>query len=115
MGRQQVKIWRRRAAKKMKQLAIRAGVDPLRFDGQVNATEGWVPDWVCVTFGVNSGQEQVVRQGSGENGWIGFEDRGGKINLAVHVLTEDKRKELDLEGYFEGDNEIADTFDRGQT
>lgn len=99
LGRQQVKIWRRRAAKKVKAMAL-AGAGP-GIEDRIGRDIG-LPDWVCVHVGqlpAAIDTNEQVQKVSQE--FVGFQRNTDSVTLAVHILTEDRREELDLEGYWD--------------
>jgi hypothetical protein len=100
LGRQQVKIWRRRAAKKVRALAL-AGAGA-GIEDKIGHNFG-ISDWVCVHLGdmPSAGESFEAQTVQPNEGFIGFDTMANRVTVAVHILTEERRSEIDLEGFWE--------------
>jgi hypothetical protein len=98
LGRQQIKVWRRRAAKKVRAMALAGAASG--FEEKIGRDIG-LPDWICINVGSIPAAPGAVKQSRNiPEGFIGFDQDIDKVTLAIHVLTEDRRAELDLEGFW---------------
>jgi Ribosomal silencing factor during starvation len=99
LGRQQVKVWRRRAAKKVRAMAL-AGAGP-GIEDRIGRDIG-LPDWVCVHVGeIPATADVEVQSQSTTQDLTAFQRNTNTVTFVVHILTEDRRLELDLEGYWD--------------
>jgi Ribosomal silencing factor during starvation len=97
LGRQQLKVMKRRAAKKIRAMALAGATG---FEDRIDRSIG-VPDWVCVHLGsVPAAPGSIVTVQKTREGFIGFDDNANSVTLVVQILTEERRAELELEDYW---------------
>lgn len=106
LGRQTIKVWKRRAAKKARALAL-AGAGAGGIDDRI----GWkiaLSDWICVNVGNLPAAPGAVKVKKIQEGFVGFDSTSDKVTVVVHIMTEERRKELNLEGFW--NNKLARRF-----
>jgi len=59
--------------------------------------------------GVSPGAEAAAAgEGAQADKWIiGFDDSAGTVTLVVHIMTEQRREEIDLEGFWRSQLELS--------
>jgi hypothetical protein len=93
LGRNELKI---RLRRRMKKLRVMAGVGAPQGEAD-EFDDGTRQGWICVhVLGVEPAAEDVPAK----RDIIGFDDTAGTVTLVVHVMTEQKRGEIDLEGFW---------------
>jgi ribosomal silencing factor RsfS len=107
LGRNELKIRLRRRMKKLRLMAsVGAPVGEAdEFD------DGTRQGWICVhVVGVSPGPETAAAASEGaqaDKGIIGFDDSAGTVTLVVHIMTEQRRGEIDLEGFWRSQLELS--------
>jgi len=92
LGRNELKIKMRRKAKRLKVLAHVGSADSPGVD------DGMRTGWVCVNIsGIKSVEVKDKIPEHVEHGFVGFGESSSDTTIILHMLTEDKREELELE------------------
>ena len=90
LGRNELKLQMKRKAKRAKLLG---SVGAVQKEGEEEMNKS---GWICVDAGVIE-QGVVEERSLDEEGIIGFGGRTDGVKLVVQIMTEDKRREIDLE------------------
>jgi Ribosomal silencing factor during starvation len=102
LGRNELKIRLRRRAKKLRLLA---GVGAPQGEAE-EFDDGTRQGWICVhVVGVKPAEADAELEPKKDI--IGFDDTAGTVTLVVHIMTEQKRGEIDLEGLWKSQLEAS--------
>jgi hypothetical protein len=96
LGRNELKLKLKRKARRSKLLGSvgapeRGGMD-----------DGVRTGWICVNAGRVEGAGNGIDEAAAVDGFVGFGSRSRGVRLVMQMLTEEKRKELDLESLWGG-------------
>ncbi|KAF1919676.1 hypothetical protein BDU57DRAFT_422926, partial [Ampelomyces quisqualis] len=98
LGRNELKIKRRRKAKRMRMLANVGGAVP-----EVNIDDGIRTGWICCTLSkIEAHPDDTHMPGDDVQGFVGFREVKPGVNVVVQMFTEEKRAETDLETLWKG-------------
>jgi ribosomal silencing factor RsfS len=105
LGRNELKIKLRRRLKKLRLMAnIGATVDEEQFD------DGTKQGWICINVtGIEpqATSSTSISTAESRKRFIGFGENSNSVTLVVHILTEQKRGEVDLEGFWKSQLELS--------
>ena len=110
LGRNELKI---RLRRRMKKLRLMAGVGAPQADAE-EFDDGTRQGWICVHV-VGVEPAAADEEARAKRDIIGFDDTAGTVTLVVHVMTEQKRGEIDLEGLWKSQLELSQSVSSSET